>query len=47
MLAEALVALNRAAEALPYFERLVEEFVQSEYLTEAHQRIEQLKGQGT
>ena len=47
MLAEALVALNRAAEALPYFERLVEEFVQSEYLAEAHQRIEQLKGQGT
>ena len=47
MLAEALAALNRTAEALPYLERLVEEFVQSEYLIEAHQRIELLKGQGT
>ncbi len=47
MLAEALAALNRTAEALPYLERLVEEFVQSEYLIEARQRIELLKGQGT
>ena len=47
MLAEALLALDRSAEALPYLERLVKEFVRSEYLTEARQRIDQLKGQGT
>ena len=47
MLAESLVALDRAAEALPYFERLVEEFEQSEYLQAARVRIAELKGQGT
>ena len=47
MLAEALLAINRAAEALPYLERVVDEFVQSQYLIEARQRIDQLKGEGT
>ena len=34
---------GRPAEALPYFERLVEEFEQSEYLDEAQKRIAELK----
>ena len=42
-LAESLIKLNRQAEALPYFERLVKEFEQSEYLDRAKQRIEELK----
>ena len=41
------LAINRAAEALPYLERIVDEFVQSQYLIEARQRIDQLKGEGT
>ena len=35
--------MNRQAEALPYFERLVKEFEQSEYLEEATKRIAELK----
>jgi outer membrane protein assembly factor BamD len=42
-LGETLVRANRPAEALPYFERLVTEFEQSEHLEAARQRIEQLK----
>jgi len=44
-LAEALARTKKEAEALPYFERLVEEFEQSEYLQLAQKRIEELKTQ--
>jgi outer membrane protein assembly factor BamD len=46
-LAESLVRQNQAtskAEALPYFERLLKEFVQSSYLESAKRRVEELKG---
>lgn len=44
-LAESLVknSSNGAAEALPYLERLVNEFERSEYLQDAHKRITELK----
>jgi outer membrane protein assembly factor BamD len=43
-LAEALEKTDiRKAEALPYYERLVKEYEQSEYLEEAKRRIERLK----
>jgi outer membrane protein assembly factor BamD len=42
-LAEALAKVNRGAEALPYFERLVTEFADSEHLEEARKRITELK----
>lgn len=42
-LAESLVKDNRAAEALPIYERLVQEFEQSEHLAEAQKRIAELK----
>ncbi len=42
-LAESLIAVNLKAEALPYFEKLVEEFQQSEYLPKAQARIKELK----
>jgi outer membrane protein assembly factor BamD len=42
-LGESLVKLNRGAEALPYYERLVKEFERSEYLAKAEQRITELK----
>lgn len=38
-LAESLIRLNRAAEALPYYDRLVKEFDTSEYLQRAQQRL--------
>ena len=41
-LAESNVAANRL-EALPMFERLVEEFPETEYLQDANQRITELK----
>ena len=44
-LAESLIKTKREAEALPYFERLVQEFEQSEYLLEAQKRIAELKTQ--
>ena len=44
-LAESLLKSDNRVEALPYFERLVEEFEQSEYMTEAQERITQLKQQ--
>jgi outer membrane protein assembly factor BamD (BamD/ComL family) len=43
-LAEALVKGNRKAEALPYYQRLIEEFHQSEYLPGANKRLAELKG---
>jgi outer membrane protein assembly factor BamD len=42
-LAESLVKQQRPAEALPYFERLVAEFEQSEYLELARKRVDELK----
>jgi outer membrane protein assembly factor BamD len=44
-LGEALFKANQRAEALPYFEMLVEEFQQSEYLVDAQKRIVELKAQ--
>ena len=44
-LGESLVKINRAAEALPYFEKLVQEFEKSEYLDKARERIDALKAQ--
>jgi outer membrane protein assembly factor BamD len=43
ILGESLVKVNRKAEALPYYERLVKEFEQSEYLELAKKRITELK----
>ncbi len=43
-LAESLIALNLKAEALPYLEKLVEEFQQSQFLPKAQTRIKELKG---
>ena len=42
-LAESLMKVNRPAEALPYFDRLVKEFESSEYLARARQRLEEYK----
>ena len=42
-LGDALVRTERPAEALPYFERLIAEFEQSEYLELARKRVEELK----
>jgi len=44
-LAESLMRSQRQAEALPYYERLVREFEQSEYLQDAQKRIAELKPQ--
>jgi outer membrane protein assembly factor BamD len=44
-LAEALVKASRQAEALPYYEKLVAEFEQSEHLEDARKRIAELKAQ--
>jgi outer membrane protein assembly factor BamD len=44
-LAESLYKARRPAEALPYYERLVSEFEDSEHLEEAHRRIAELKTQ--
>jgi outer membrane protein assembly factor BamD len=44
-LADSLVKVKREAEALPYFERLVKEFEQSELLVLAQKRIAELKAQ--
>jgi outer membrane protein assembly factor BamD len=40
---ESLIKIGNGPEALPYFERLVAEFEQSEHLKEAQARIAQLK----
>ena len=42
-LGESLMRTNRGAEALPYFEKLLQEFEQSEYLPEAQKRVNELK----
>lgn len=42
-LAETLEKSDKKAEALPYYERLVTEYEQSEHLEEAKRRIERLK----
>lgn len=42
-LAEALLRTERGAEALPYYERLVSEFEQSEHLESSRRRITELK----
>ena len=42
-LGESMVALNRGAEALPLFDKLVTEFERSEYLEKARRQVETLK----
>ena len=44
-LADSLVKMNLQAEALPYLEKLIAEFEQSEYLAEAQKRVTELKTQ--
>jgi outer membrane protein assembly factor BamD len=44
-LGESLLKVRRQAEALPYYEKLVEEFKDSEYLANARKRIAELKAQ--
>ncbi len=44
-LGESLIKLGRQAEALPYFERLIDEFQESVHLEEARKRVEGLKTQ--
>jgi outer membrane protein assembly factor BamD len=43
-LAESLVLTQQQAEALPYYERLLHEFEQSEYIPRAQERVAELKG---
>ena len=42
-LAESLLRIDRKAEALPYFERLLKEFEQSSYLEASRRRVSELK----
>ena len=42
-LGETFIRIDRPAEALPYFERLIKEFEKSEYLEKAQRRITELK----
>jgi outer membrane protein assembly factor BamD len=42
-LGESLMKVDRQAEALPYYEKLVAEFEQSEHLEEARRRIAEIK----
>lgn len=44
-LAESLARSDNTAEAIPYFERLVTEFSESQHLNEARKRLEELKNQ--
>jgi outer membrane protein assembly factor BamD len=44
-LAESLLKIKRQAEALPYYEKLVAEFEQSDHLDEAQKRIAEIKQQ--
>jgi outer membrane protein assembly factor BamD len=44
-LGESYVKMKREAEALPYYEKLLEEFERSEYLDEARKRVAELKAQ--
>ena len=42
-LAESFSKINRPAEALPYYKRVVEEFQQSEYLEDTRKRISEIE----
>ena len=42
-LADSLIKMRKEAEALPYLEKLVQEFEQSEYLPQTQKRIAELK----
>jgi outer membrane protein assembly factor BamD len=42
-LAEALERIQRPAEALPYYDRLIKEFEKSEFLPEAQKRVEAIR----
>ena len=42
-LADSLIKMRKEAEALPYLEKLVEEFEQSKYLSQSQKRIAELK----
>jgi outer membrane protein assembly factor BamD len=44
-LAESLARTAKTAEAIPYFQRLLDEFMTSEFLDDARERLEQLKVQ--
>jgi len=44
-LAEALMKIERPAEAMAYYDRLITEFEQSEYLENARKRLAELKAQ--
>jgi outer membrane protein assembly factor BamD len=44
-LAESLARTDKKAEAIPYLERLLKEFEQSEHLVDAKKRLEELKAQ--
>jgi outer membrane protein assembly factor BamD (BamD/ComL family) len=44
-LAESYLKMNRRPEALPLYEKLVQEFEKSEHLQDAQKRIVELKGQ--
>jgi outer membrane protein assembly factor BamD len=46
-LGEALLKARRPAEALPYYEMLVQEFQESEYLPDATKRVAELKSQSS
>lgn len=45
-MAECLLKMGAAAEALPWYERLVSEFAQSEYLERSRKRMAELKPKG-
>ncbi len=42
-LAESLVKTDKGAEALPYYQRLIDEFQKSEYLEKARAKVDELK----
>ena len=42
-LADALVELNRTAEAVPLFEKIPQEFEKSDYIEKAQKRLEEVK----
>ena len=44
-LAESLTRVQRPAEALPYYEKLIAELERSEYLAEAQKRVTELKAE--
>lgn len=46
-LGDALLKASRPAEALPYFEKILAEFEQSEYLEEARKRVAEIKAAPT